>query len=114
MKNLIFYVVFTAHKFFNEAIHLQETSCKTLAELLQCLTLYGNRILHQQSLNLQSKSTDWFLYDRDLRHGRVIVNSKITLTSTQGTLKEASYQLKVDITRVEKVILSISKTCSTH
>ena len=32
-----------------------------------------------QSIDLQSKSVDWFLYDRDLRHKRVKRNSYLSL-----------------------------------
>ena len=37
------------------------------------LTLSWRRSLsyRKQSIDLQSKSMDWFLYDRDLRHERV-------------------------------------------
>ena len=40
------------------------------------LTLSWRRSLsyRNQSINLQRKSTDWFLYDRDLRHERVKMN----------------------------------------
>ena len=31
-----------------------------------------------QSIDLQGKSADWFLYDRDLRHERVKMKSKST------------------------------------
>ena len=51
------------------------------------LTLSGRRsLLHRnQSIDLQNKSMDWFLYDRDLCHERVnfsnVILNKITYSS---------------------------------
>ena len=41
-----------------------------------CLTLSWRRLLsyRNQSIDLRSKSVDWFLYDKDPRHQRVEVN----------------------------------------
>ena len=51
------------------------------AWILKCLNILGHYTLtlswrrspscRKQSINLQSNSMDWFLYDRDLRHERV-------------------------------------------
>ena len=51
---------------------------------LVCLTLSWRRPLtyRNKSIDLQSKSMDWFLYDNDLRHERVECNLVWYLDST--------------------------------
>ena len=47
--------------------------CVLLFQITSCLTFSWRRALshRKQSIDLPSKSIDWFLYDRDLRHERV-------------------------------------------
>ena len=49
-----------------QAYRLQLFWGTSLTLLLQKSLTYWN-----QSINLQSKSMDWFLYDKDVRHERV-------------------------------------------
>ena len=56
----------------------QKVKRDKLAALYRHLTLSSRRPLsyRNQSIDLQSKSMNWFLYDRGLRHERVKYNRK--------------------------------------
>ena len=58
-------------------------ACTDSVEKLKSLTLSWWKSLsyRSQSIDLQSKSMDWFLCHRDFRHGRVKLSLEITVTS---------------------------------
>ena len=66
-------------KFFMQVAFIEKCYTGLIQALQELLTLSCQRyLLHRnQFSNFHSKSMDWFLYDRDLRHLRVKNTSKI-------------------------------------
>ena len=50
--------------------------------MAETLSLQSSLSYRNQSIDLQSKTLDWFLYDRDLRHERVNMKESRTTPST--------------------------------
>ena len=64
-----------------------QRDCRAVLLTLKVLTLSWRRSLsyRNQSIDLQSKSFDWFLYDRDLRHERIKSQGKSFKAILRGT-----------------------------
>ena len=60
---------------------IQSANCASQATNTKKLTLSWRSPLsyRNQSIDLGSKSMDWFLYDNGLRHERVVINNKTML-----------------------------------
>ena len=51
--------------------YIDELSCLTEIKKILTLIWRGSQSYRSQFIDLQSKSMDWFLYNRDIRHERV-------------------------------------------
>ena len=88
LRGLINYV-----KIRSDMIHI-ECSLQNLQ-----LTLSWPRSLsyRNKSIDLQSKSLNWFLYDRDLRHERVNAGKRLKNYRKNGNNKKAIFKTQVNI-----------------
>ena len=76
-------LAFTWNQSFDQLIWSEGGMVHTLPLVSLTLSWCSSPSGRNHSIDLHSKSTDWFLYDRDLRHERVkiLLNAEFSLNS---------------------------------
>ena len=118
---LIWFLINLFQASVNVSKFISDWFCQTLALQLSSLMLQNtgkhylwrrSLLFRSQSIELQNKSMDWFLYNGDLRHKRIKINRNID-TKWVNAISEKTAQLTICFFKVsDRNNRTNGETCS--
>ena len=91
-------------------LHFVNSNQVTAQLTFHCVTLSWRKPLsyRNKSIDLQSKSIDWFLYDNGLRHERVKVSNRSTRNTRCEIVQSQQWKHENDVTDVVFLFLLLT------